>query len=291
MLNLLLCVDSNYLDKACTMLFSLRLHTKEVATVYLMNHSLENNEIEEFRTYLHKKCKMGLEIVDVRGTALDEYPITSSHYKVEMYYRILAQFLLPDTLERVLWLDADIVLLKDIAPFYHQDFENKMLVACPDCNNGTPVVEKCLKQLELPLDHEYFNSGVLLMNLPLLREHTAMEGILKQCERLRDKLTFPDQDILNTIYAGQVKYAPWKQYNYQVGLMKRIPKEDVRRIVVLHYTSYVKPWMYWYISNCSRYYWKVRFKQGHRVATMRAYRQKIWDILGPSLRELKGLFF
>lgn len=291
MLNLLMCMDSNYLDKACTMLFSLRRHTKEEATVYLMNHSLQTDEIASFRQYLEKRCKMVLEIVNVQDDIFNAFPSELGHYKIEMYYRILAQFLLPATLDRVLWLDADIIVMKDVAPFYHQEFEDNMLVVCPDSNNGLPDVQNCIHTLGLPEDHVYFNSGVLLMNLEQLREKTKSQEILQQCHSLKDKLTYPDQDLLNVLYANQVKYAPWKQYNYQVGMCKRIPKEDIKQIVILHYTSYKKPWNYVYLTSSSRYYWKVRFKQGDRAATLKAYRNKLIDIIVPAWKEIKDVFF
>jgi lipopolysaccharide biosynthesis glycosyltransferase len=256
-----------------------------------MNHSLDENEIDYFEKYLTKRCKMQLIMVDVKRTALDNYPLAQNHLKIEMYYRILAQFLLPVKLDRILWLDADIVVMKDISSFYNQEFDGNVLVACPDCNNGTSAIKNCLNRMCLPDDHLYFNSGVLLMNLKKLRENTTMECVLQQCEEFKERLTYPDQDILNKLYANQVKYAPWKQYNYQVGMIKRIPKEDVKQIAILHYTSYVKPWRYWDIANCSRYYWKVRFKQGHYGATCKAYLRKIWDVLAPAFREVRDILF
>jgi len=253
MINILISVDSNYIDKAQTMLFSMRMHTQEDITVYLLNHALPSSAVAQFASFLQKKCRMDLQEIDVHKTALDDMPVGEYNFTIEMYYRILAQFLLPDTLDRILWIDADTVVLQDIAPFYHQEFGGAKYVVCSDSQNGSSFVQACIKRLALPDSHTYFNSGVLLMDLALLRRETDMTYIFEQSRLLRDKLEFPDQDILNYLYQGQVKYADWKKYNYQLATIKRLPKEEAANIVILHYTGKNKPWNYWQIANVSKY--------------------------------------
>lgn len=291
MINILISVDANYLDKAQTMLYSMRMHTKEEITVFLLNHKLSAVQVDNITTYLEKECKIQLREIDVRSTPLDELPVGDYNFTIEMYYRILAQFLLPETLDRILWIDADAVLLGDISTFYHQDFHETKYVVCADSQNNTDYVQACRKRLGLRYDHIYFNSGVMLMNLCSLRAETDLNTIVNQCLRLKDRLEFPDQDILNYLYQGQVNYADWEKYNYQLANTRHLPDDVSEGIIILHYTGRNKPWNYWQINGTSRYYWKVRFKQGDRWATIKAYLLKIWDMTVLYFRELKDILF
>lgn len=286
MINVLISVDSNYLDKAQTMLFSLHMSTKEDVTVYLLDYRLSTEEKKRFRQYLIEKCQMQLSVIDVRETDLDTLPV--GRYSIEMYFRILAQFLMPDSLDRILWLDADIVLLKSISEFYHQSFEGKKYIVCAESQGKEQWLIDHKKELGLPQEYIYFNSGVMLINLELLRKSTNMHDIIAQCYSLRDKLRCPDQDILNYLYQGQVKYAELKKYNYQLTAIDHIPHSDVHHIVILHYSGYRKPWNYWQITDASKYYWKIRCQQGEIRSALKAYVLRYWEIVVNYWRKLKS---
>ena len=59
--------------------------------------------------------------------------ITSlSHISKETYFRLDAVNLLPDSIERFLYLDSDIIVLGNLSEFYHQPFGDKLIVASPD---------------------------------------------------------------------------------------------------------------------------------------------------------------
>ena len=98
MMNVLISVNKCYLDKAKTMLHSLRRNNSEDVTVYLINHSLNCAELKKFRNYLQKHLRMDLVVMDVSTTAFDQLPF-SNRFSIEMYYRVIAQFLLPQTVD------------------------------------------------------------------------------------------------------------------------------------------------------------------------------------------------
>ncbi len=271
-MNILISVDSAYLEHAKTMLYSLRLHNQGEITVYLLNYRLTDEEIASFKTYLHKKCRMNLEVITVPPELFQGFPI--ERFSIEMYYRILAQFLLPPSVDRVLWLDADIIVRKDITAFYKQDFENHAYVVCPDVADTLDWFKQVKETLLLPQEYVYFNSGVMLMNLSWLRENTSAESLLAHAQAMVDKLQFPDQDILNTYYKDHVKYADWKRYNYQTIYVKRIEKEELKNIAILHYCVKIKPWMCGCADNLNRHYFKVRFRQGKWKEALTVYARK-----------------
>lgn len=291
-MNILISVNDKYLDVAETMLFSLRRNTEEAIDVFLLNCSLPQIRILRFKKYLECKCDMTLSVIDVDSAFFVSFPIESC-FSIEMYFRILAQFFLPESLERVLWLDADIIILRDIATFYHQSFDGMKYAVCPDRGNPDQTtvsqsVRVQKKRLGIPDNHLYFNSGVMLINLALLRQETRIDQIMQKCIELKDRLLYPDQDLLNTLFVRQVKYAE-KIYNYQLLGKRKIPKDDIEQVSILHYTGDKKPWDYRYMNSASRYYWKTKLAQGHMLETMKNYVLAIGYRTYIFLRDIKDL--
>lgn len=291
-MNILISVNNKYLDKAETMLFSLQLAVKDKIQVYFINHSVSDKELFDFRQYLLSNCRnITLNLVDITNTPLDQLPIGKMHFSIEMYYRILAQFLLPSSIDRILWLDADIVVRKDISTFYNQQFDGMKYIVCPDSRPMSKSVTECKKNLSLGNDDIYFNSGVMLMNLDLLRKETNMQNIINTCYRMQDLVTYPDQDILNYMYVGQVKFADWKKYNFQLNGINTLEKKMIEDIYILHFAGPEKPWNYWHINGGSKYWWSFRIKQGKRPEAIKAYLLKFIDMTAIYFREIKNVFF
>ena len=212
-MNILISVNRDYLDKAETMLHSLRRYNSEDVTVYLINRSLNDNKIRKLREYLHKNLTMDFKVINVSETVFDELPVFEERFSVEMYYRVIAQFLLPKSVDRIMWLDADIVICGNISDFYHQDFEDKLLAACPDALCDSEEIVTIKSKLGLPKEHIYFNSGVLLLNIEALREKTQINEIVKTAQSISKNFTYPDQDLLNYLYSSQIKYCDQNRFN------------------------------------------------------------------------------
>lgn len=178
--------------------------------------------------------------------------------------------MLPDDVERALYLDSDIIVLKDIFEFYNRSFEDKYFVACPDVSAEWGIRDYQKNVLSLPENHIYFNSGVLLLNIKKLRENTTAEGILSVANKFNGKLMYYDQDMLNILYTGKVKYADVR-YNYQNhGIKKGNPAPELD-VAIMHYVGFLKPWKWRSMDRLSKYYWHTRFKQGHVFETAAAY--------------------
>lgn len=289
-MNVLISVNENYLDKAKTMLYSLALHNKEELVVYFLNHSLSKEMVNEFRVYLKNVCNTTLIEINVKNTELDNMPLGELHFSIEMYYRVLAQFILPKKLDRILWLDADIIILKDLYHFYHQDFDGKYYVVCANRNYDSNSISDIKEKVGIDQKHIYFNSGVMLMNLEQLRVKTSKDIIISTSNTLKKKLTYPDQDILNYLYCKNVKYADLVTFNYQVKDDDSIPAEMMQKIAILHYCGSSKPWLYSDIKRSSLSYWQVRYRQGYKNEAKNIYKNLIMDCLHRLVGLIKDYF-
>src|SRR5262249_16597258 len=99
--------------------------------------------------------------------------IPQSHYTIDTYTRLWPGDFFPDDVTRVLYLDADIVVVGNIAPLWSTDLEGALL--------GTidiPGAEQGVKLLGMRAEDGYFNAGVLLIDLKQWRETGAMNSVL-----------------------------------------------------------------------------------------------------------------
>jgi lipopolysaccharide biosynthesis glycosyltransferase len=111
-----------------------------------------------------------------------------------MWYRVFLPELLPTT-SRILYLDCDTLVVDDLSLLWDVDLQGSYLGAVD--NAFEPGAERHATDLGLGSARDYFNSGVLLLNLDLMRTENATDAIL-ECARTRS-LVWPDQDALNLV--------------------------------------------------------------------------------------------
>ena len=82
------------------MLFSLCTKTNEDVTVHYFNASLDQQTLNELKKYLNEKCSANLKIYNIDSKHFKNFPVDRIPY--EAYSRLIAQFVLPKDLDRVL---------------------------------------------------------------------------------------------------------------------------------------------------------------------------------------------
>ena len=252
-MDIIIAVNSKYIDICKCMIHSLlRTNKDERMTFHLLNSTLSDNEIENISSFIRQYH------ADIRLYHVD-YDIFRNlnfgSYSIETFYRILAYKILPVDIHRALWLDSDIIVRKSLLHFYYQDFEHMSIVACPDGNRYSKYhfTNQLKHKLGLDSDYIYFNSGVILFNFDKIRSNVDGERIREIIEQYSDKWIFPDQDILNILYAGDVKYNDNSIYNFQT---LQIGDTDITDVAILHYAGTRKPWDPMTACPIARYYWK-----------------------------------
>ena len=124
-----------------------------------------------------------------------------ANFPIIVNTRLFVEKLLPPTLDKVIYLDADTVVLGSLSDLWKTELENNFVAAVPDLKMRLSH----RRQLGLPNEYRYFNSGMLLINLKKWREESALEKLLDICLEIRDKIEFPDQDALN-VFAYRTRY-------------------------------------------------------------------------------------
>lgn len=177
---------------------------------------------------------------------------STSNYPAANWFRLLLPELMPDSVDRVIYLDTDVVVEDSLAELWDLDLGDAWLAGA---GHGFSIADAGhLAPLELDIDstRPYHNAGVLLIDLAAWREHDVTGRVLEFMSRHSEGLPFPDQDALNVSLIDRwVTLAPrWNQTvairNYADGRPSLYPPKLIREALddpaVVHFTE-VKPWV------------------------------------------------
>lgn len=171
---------------------------------------------------------------------------------VATYYRFKAPTALPD-LDKVLYLDIDIIVDGDIAPLWETDIGQNYLGAVYD----PAVYGDFLKEFDIT-SGKYFNAGVMLLNLGLMRDEKIEDKLFQAIGKYKEKIVHSDQDIINAVCFDKVYWLPPK-YNVTNGYTRKhhkkvdlsvtsYSKDELKEAadspVIIHYIGKRKPWFY-----------------------------------------------
>lgn len=229
-INLLFTMNQNYVMPCVVALTSIFENDEESNFRVFMLHSgigdLEREKIRE----LAEKYKQDIKEIKVDEKYFSE--IGHGRWSKETWYRLLVNEYIPRDLDRILYLDCDIIVTDSLLKFYNVDFEGKYIV--------TPIFEGSIdngKRLNLPEDSIYFPAGFLLYNLNKINDLFNYEFIIEKIEENEERLKFFDMDLLNILLYDKAKiihkdfYYIDEDRNFKE---KRIPS-------IIHYSA-SKPW-------------------------------------------------
>ncbi len=264
-MNILVTLDKGYINPLCVMLCSLTdSHPNTIFDVYVMNKSFGNADYEYIKTKLN--CdQIHFHDIKVDDKILADAPVTD-RYPHEMYYRIFAAKFLPDTIDKILYLDPDLVVIKDISVLYSIDLVNNYFAAASHVGKSLQKINEI--RLQMDTKGPYINSGVMLMNLKALRKEQNYREVFEYIEKNRNILFLPDQDIISAIYSDKI--VPIDPYIYNMTeRMLRSPKSIKREIdyewvqknsAIIHYCGRNKPWKENYTGVLDCFYKKYSGK-------------------------------
>ena len=199
-INLLVTFDRNYVPYFNVMLSSLLYsNSEEYFNIYILHTTLEDRDLEESRKLLGERGEIFP--VAVCEDSLESAP-TTDRYPKEIYYRIFAAKYLPENIDRVLYLDPDLVVNKSLAELYGMPMGTAFFAAASHIGNLLHFIN----ELRLDIDSEmpYINSGVMLMNLQALRAEQDTQAVFDYMDAHKGRLMLPDQDIISALYGQRI---------------------------------------------------------------------------------------
>ncbi len=202
------------------MITSIFENTRNPVIVYILHDETltEDNKNKFMRTA--QKYNQEINFIDLEKFEADiikRIPETViKRYTAGTLYR----FFIPDLIqvEKIIYIDSDVVVNLDIKELWNIDIENYAMAATLHPKRKKTIYGKIFSYLRERIHksdrNKYFNAGVLLMNLKLIRETCNLFEIsAKWLERYADTAYCPDQDALNSLFRGKIKFIDLKFNN------------------------------------------------------------------------------
>ena len=224
---------------------------KYLYTIRILYTKISNDNILRIKKL--ERENLSIEFIDLNYyiDSIKEKLYTRDYYSKATYFRLFLPKLYPDY-DKVIYLDSDTILNANIAELYEIDIGDKLIGAIPDEIVGfTPIFREYVERVIGCQSYKnYFNAGVLVMNLKEMREFKFQEKFLYLLEKTTYSVA-QDQDYLNRICKGRVHYIDTVWNKMPVG-RKSIESKDIK---LVHYNFAHKPWHYETVMY-EDYFWK-----------------------------------
>lgn len=187
----------------------------------------------------YKRENVNIEFVDLNYyiEKVKDKLYTRDYYTNTTYFRLFIANLYPQY-NKAIYLDSDIVVLGDIAELYNQDMGDNLIAAAPDdVIQTTKVFQEYAEKVVGVADYRnYFNAGILLMNLDEFRKFDFQNKFLYLLETIKFTVA-QDQDYLNRLCKGKVKIIDKAWDTMPIG-NETLEEKDLK---IIHYNLADKP--------------------------------------------------
>ena len=219
--------------------------------IKVLHTNVQEDHMKQIRKYENEN--VNIEFVDLSYyiERVQDKLYTRDYYTNTTYFRLFLPELYPQY-DKVLYLDSDIIVLVDISELYNTDMGTNLVAAAPDDIIQYNKVFQDYAELVVGVAkyQNYFNAGVLLMNLDELRKFKFEEKFLYLLGTVKFSVA-QDQDYLNRLCKGRVKLVShdWDVMPYVNDETK---PEDIK---LIHYNFAYKPWHFEDVTY-NEYFWK-----------------------------------
>ncbi len=252
-MNILVTLDSRYINVLSVMLKSLLIADRENKfDVYVMNTSLTDEDYIYITGFLSAD-RINLIDIKVDRDMLEVAPVTD-RYPKEMYYRIFASKFLPESVDRILYLDPDLLVMRPLTELYNMDMGDNFFAAASHVGKVLTKVNNI--RLNTDDGDPYINSGVMLMNISLLRKEQDFSRVYDYIDKYKKMLILPDQDVISAVYSDKI--IPLDPFVYNMTERLLLHPEAIERKIdmswvakntaIIHYCGRNKPWKDYYVG-------------------------------------------
>lgn len=216
----------------------------------------------------------------------------NTYFSEETYYRLFIPTIFKN-FDKVIYLDCDLIVLHDLSELYTTNLNNNILAATWNVSTliqtkynlpvkNTPWKAYLRDQLHLTIPENYFQAGVLLLNINEMKKERIQEKAIILAESFNPILV--DQDILNSLCQNKIIFFSQKwnfhnnfstQYN-NMNSISELPEniktsylEAKKNPFIIHYAGSVKPWHspnleysdhWWHYARMTPFYEEILFK-------------------------------
>lgn len=248
--NIFFASDRNYLPYLAVAINSLSAHASEkyFYDIRILSEDLTNESLIDVSGEIKPNVKISVfSVADKISHVKQELALRlRDYYSDAIYYRIFIAEMFP-TLKRAVYLDSDIVLNTDVAKLYFTNIGSNLLGAVTDESvmNAEIFREYVKKHVKMKRAEDYFNSGVLVMNLDGMRKEKIKDQFINLLCKYNFKTVAPDQDYLNFLCRGKIHYLE-RGWNKHAISENKIDRDE---LYLMHFNMFNKPWKYAGVQN------------------------------------------
>lgn len=214
-------------------------HRPEEFELYIWNDAISQENLRRLSSWLFQN-NVRFEFMLPDDPYFTGKDLTAStRFPKNIFYR----FLIPERLahlERVLYLDADLLVLSRLDALFHADLSGYCMGLVPEF-----FEEEGKRRLRDAAISRYYNTGVILFDVRRFRTLDVLSRLRQAATSRRVPLVLPDQDVLNMSCQDQIYPLPFI-FNAQLQPASTRNLAAVgkcfERIVILHFTGNFKPW-------------------------------------------------
>lgn len=281
-------IDDKYVKYFAACLKSLINNTspENQYNIHILHEDITNQNQERIKEMETENVTISFENVTKRIEKIRKKLSIRDYYSYTTYYRMFIADMFPQY-DKVLYLDADIIVLDDVAKLYQYELgKNYVGAANEQVMVNHDIFGSYVEQVLGISRMAYFNAGVLVINSRQFRR----QNILQKFVDLINEYTFvvtQDEDYLNIICQDKILWID-KRWNYQTS---DPVDRDLKDVSIIHYAYAVKPWhskgirnskIYWDISKETMFYPMLKKEYDERTAAD----NKAFDEVGERLEHI-----
>ena len=281
------CISDNYSSiVAVTLQSFVDHHTNESVFIFhIVSEAMSADNLAYLKSVIAPRPSWQLVYHPIEKKNLAHIP--TGPFTIHTWYRIFLDQLLPEDVEKVLYLDADTLIASSIDELFQIPLENVAIGAAKDQQNFIIATKQ---RIGLPQQHTYVCAGVLLMNLSYWRKHNIAQQILDWAIANAHRLGCPDQDAINVVLREKTVVLPAKwgiiarNFLYDAFYQTEEAAEAYHHPCIIHYAG-CAPW-YYELSKIAPRFQKLWYETNQTMdqpVEMRSYFPSI-------IKRLKALF-
>ena len=250
-INILTSINKEYISHMGAMFTSVLENSSNIENICLgiIHSELVDDEQKEINNFFKEKYEVSIDFYKVDENEFSDLPIIAEHLQIETYFRLAIPKIVSEEINKVIYLDSDMIIRNDISNLWNTDVENCIVGAViTNLNDGNMYL---YKGLGLNNSSDYFNAGVLLINLKEWRRREFNKEINNFIEKNQGSIIYADQDALNGAINGSWKRIDerWNMTNNLLDIdlefqyqLSRTLKEITENPYIVHFTGRSKPW-------------------------------------------------
>ena len=256
--------DDNYAQHMAVSIVSMlkNASTNSEINIFILYNSLTQKNLEKIKKIgrAHPACK--IDFFKLNDEDFKDYPLQTGLHSIATYFRLKLPSMLP-LVDKILYLDSDIIVRGDITNMWDFDLEDHLLAGIEE---PRMLNRHRLADLGMKDSSPYINGGILFLNLEKMRSSDFEKKCQDFVERKGNILLYQDQDLLNVMAEFDLGILPLRFNSFYYVLEERFydfisySQQDIKiakeNPFIIHYNQHPKPWSQECFDPRAYYYFK-----------------------------------